>query len=100
MSTLEQIEKQARLLAMENKKSDQEIRRIFWFKHDAEVRLVEVHESLPPSEDNKIHPVFFRASAKDGLPAPSGIALINEVDVHKAEPPEDWGTWDDAVEIH
>lgn len=92
----EDIERQAKLLARENRQAEPDIKTIYWFPDDNEVRLVEVLPTIPPS--GQVQPYFFRAAPKDNLPAPSGIALINPNDV-KLPPPEGWGRWEDAVEL-
>ncbi|HUO09088.1 MAG TPA: hypothetical protein VM008_12350 [Phycisphaerae bacterium] len=96
---LQEIERQARLLAQENRLAEPEITRIFWFPSEDEVRLVELDATVPPSGDGRIHPYFFRPSPQDGLPAPSGIALIRPDEHRRVELPESWGDWENAVEI-
>jgi len=99
--TKEEIEQQARLLAADNRQADPDIIEVLWFPHESEVRLVELHKTVPSIEgDTVIQPYYFRASPKDQLPAPSGIALIRPEEKGKLELPPDWeATWDDARKI-
>ena len=94
----EEIERQAKLLAKDNRLAEPEIIKIFWFPNDEEVRLVEVLPTIPGG-DGRVHPYFFRPSPADNLPAPSGIAMIRPEEVHHAQLPEDWGGWEDAIEL-
>lgn len=93
------IEKQARFLARANREDEPYITKIYWFPDDQEVRLVELHGDVPPAEDKKVHPYFFRPSPADGLPAPSGVALIRPEEYRKLELPSSWGGWERAVEL-
>jgi hypothetical protein len=94
----EEIERQAKLLASDNREAEPQILKIYWFPDDEEVRLIEVLPTIPIG-DGQVHPFFFRASPTDDLPAPSGIALIRPDEVRRAHLPPDWGDWDDAVEL-
>jgi hypothetical protein len=96
---LKEIEQQARLLARENRQAEPAIIKILWFPDESEVRLVELDETVPASNDGKVHPYFFRSSPQDGLPAPSGVALIRPDEFKRVELPPHWGTWESAVEI-
>ena len=96
---LEEIRRQAELLARENRQAEPAISRILWFPDDHEVRLVELDATVPPSGDGKVHPYFFRSSPQDGLPAPSGVALIRPDEFRRIELPADWGNWDNAQDI-
>ena len=98
---IQEIEQQARLLARDNRQADSDIVKVLWFPHESEVHLVELHKTIPSADvgDRIIRPFFFRASPRDQLPAPSGIALIRPEEEGQLELPSDWGTWDDAREI-
>jgi len=93
------IEKQARLLAKENKRSDPEIIKIYWFPDDNEVRLIGLHSAVPANNDQQICPFFFRSSPSDNLPVPSRIALIRPDEFGTLELPPNWGDWNTAVEL-
>ena len=93
------IERQAKYLARENRKAEPSIIKVLWFPNEREVRLIELHQTVPSSGDGLVHPVFFRPSPADDLPAPSGVALISPAEFRQARLPEDWGTWDDAREL-
>ena len=93
------VKHQAELLAKENRQSDPEISKVYWFPNENEVRLVELHSAIPQSDDGHVHPFFFKPSPSDDLPAPSGVALIRPDEFRKLQLPPDWGAWSDAVEL-
>jgi hypothetical protein len=93
------IERQARLLAVDNRRAEPDISKVFWFPDEQEVRLVELTDQVPHSLDGQVHPFFFRPSPQDQLPAPSVIAMIRVKEFGKLNLPAGWGSWDDAVEL-
>jgi hypothetical protein len=93
------VEKQAKYLAAENKKNDPDIGKVYWFPDETEVRLVEVHSNVPVSPDGEIEPFYFRSDPIHDLPVPSGIALIRPEEVRRVRLPAKWGNWDLAKEI-
>jgi hypothetical protein len=95
----EQVEKQARALASENRKAEPTIERVYWFPDEEEVRLVGVTPTVPQSDDGDIHPFYFRADPGGDLPMPSGIALIRPQEVGKLRLPRKWGDWLRAVAL-
>ncbi|MFH0926181.1 MAG: hypothetical protein V1872_11250 [bacterium] len=94
-----EIEAQAKRLAKENKKSDPQIVKIYWFPNDTEVRLVEIEDDFITSASGIVEPFYFDASPEDNLPAPSGLAIIRCDEYKKLSLPKDWGNWDDAQEL-
>ena len=99
MTINKEIERQARALAVENRKAEPAISSVYWFPNDDEVRLVELSREIPASNDGELHPFYFRASKVDNLPAPSAIAIIRPEEFERLGLPEDWGQWSDAVEL-
>jgi hypothetical protein len=93
------IREQAELLARENREADPSIEKVYWFPHRDEVRLVETTSEVPASGDNLVHPFYYRPIPDDGLPAPSGIALIRPDEVGRVQLPVEWGEWRHAVEL-
>jgi hypothetical protein len=91
------IMRQAKLLAKENRKAEPQITRIYWFPDDIEVRLIEVLPPIPPNGDQTVRPYFFRPSPNDNLPAPSGVVLIRPEEERQVHLPADWGRWSDAI---
>ena len=91
------VERQAKLLATDNRKADPGIVKVYWFPDDEEVRLVELLASIPRSGEGSVRPFHFRPHAAESLPAPSATALIRPDEFGKLELPSDWGTWDDAI---
>ncbi len=94
-----EIKEQAQLLAADNRQAEPDITRVFWFPDDQEVRLVELTDQVPQTQDGEVHPFYFRASPQDKLPVPSAIAMIRVDEFRKLRLPVDWGNWDDAVEL-
>lgn len=97
--SVDQIEKQARYLAKDNREVEPTISNVYWFPSETEVRLVELTTQIPKSDDNRVHPFYFRSSKKPKLPYPSAIAMIRPDELNKLKLPEGWGTWKDAKEI-
>src|SRR4051812_48407856 len=95
--TKHDVERQARLLAAENRKAEPGIEKVYWFPDEHEVRLVELMRAIPESDDDQVHPYHFRPSPANDLPAPSGIALIRPDEFGKLRLPERWGGWNEAV---
>ena len=93
------IKEEAEYLAKENREADPEIGRIFWFPDEKVVRLVELHPDAVANLDGRLTPFYFRPSPQDGLRAWSGVALIRPEELGRLDLPEDWGSWDDAVEL-
>jgi hypothetical protein len=97
---IDTVEKQARLLAAENRVNDPDITDVYWFPDEREVRLVEVNETVPKSsEEEGVQPFYFKPAPASQLPAPSGIALIRGDEVGKLRLPAKWGDWHSAVKI-
>ena len=91
--SIQVVEKQAKSIAGEQKKSDPAIQQVLWFPDDNEVRLVGVTPEVPESDDGVIHPFYFRPAPEDDLPVQSGIALILPDEVGKLRLPRTWGEW-------
>lgn len=98
MSKKDTIKKQALLLAKENKKAEPDIKDVYWFPNEEEVRLIEIEDIIPPSGEF-VEPFYFDPSPEDNMPAPSGIALIRSDEVKKLILPDGWGTWESAEKL-
>jgi len=99
MDNLDNIRKQAEMLAKENIQAEPTIQKILWFPHPQEVRLVELDTNMQPSLSGSVDPFYFGASVAQNLPSPSGIALIRPEEYMKLELPQEWGGWSDAKEL-
>jgi hypothetical protein len=99
MTVCQSIQEQARLLADENRRAEPTISKVYWFPHDAEVRLVELDDAAPRNDDGAVHPFYFHAAPQENLPAPSGVAIIRPDEFGRLTLPSEWGDWDDAREI-
>lgn len=95
--TSEELEQQARLMAEEAHLNDPEIRTIYFFKADDEVRLLEVTPSVPKSDEVDVY--YFRPAPKYGMPAPSGIAMVRPEELNTLSLPKGWGTLEQAKTI-
>lgn len=95
------VKEQAAALAKENRHGDASIQQVYWFpdKNNREVRLVEITDDVPKTEDKDVHPFYFRPQPADGLPFPSGIALIRPDEFGNLILPAGWGEWTDATEL-
>ncbi len=94
--TGEVIKQQALLLARDNKKVEPEIQAIYWMPCETEVRLIEVQSNTVKCLSGVVEPFYFDPSPVDGLPAPSGIALIRPDEFGNLDLPSNWGSWKDA----
>jgi len=95
-STRDDIRRQALLLARENKKAEPRIQAIYWVPSTEEVRLIEVESETVRCLSGTVEPFYFDPAPSDGLPAPSGIAVIRPDEFGKLDLPEGWGNWEDA----
>ncbi len=95
----EEVKDQAIKLAGETLRADSAIRKIYWFPNENEVRLIELEENCPSSQSGEVEPFYFEASPDDGLTFPSGVAMIRPEEYGHLNPPEGWGSWDDAEEL-
>jgi len=74
-----------------------EITEVWWFPHEKEVRLVEVHSDAPPSEGRALLPFYF-APTPD-FRAVTAVATVAPGEVGRLIPPEGWGGWESAVRL-
>ena len=72
---------------------------VYWFPHEQEVRLAVTDRSVDPLPDGRAVVFYFKPSPEDGLDSGSATALIRPEEFGKAELPESWQPWEDAVEI-
>jgi len=93
------IREQARMLARENKLSDPDITRVYWFPNPEEIRLIELETTMPRSMSDAVEPFYFPASVQYNVNSPSGIAMIRPSEYRILSPPSGWGTWDEAEEL-
>jgi hypothetical protein len=74
MTILNSIEEEARWLAQYNKRTNPDIKNVYWFPAENEIRLLETTEEVPFSEEEKdVSPFYFPAFR---------------------DLPENWGSWD------
>ncbi len=88
----------AERLATANAESEPTLRKVLWFPHEVELRLVEVMDDVIASDS--VIAFHFGPDAPGGIPVPSAIALIRPQEFRAIPLPEGWGNWDDAEEIN
>ena len=93
------VEKQAELLARDNRQAEPSITKVYLFPDDGEVRLVELTEQVPVNEDDEMHPFYFRASPQDGLPLPTAVVMIRPDEFGRLKLPPHWCEWAKAIEL-
>ncbi|HAJ78341.1 MAG TPA: hypothetical protein DCO75_01095 [Fibrobacteres bacterium] len=98
-ANLSKIRKEAGRLARANKDAEPNIKIIYWFPHDVEIRLVEVEENTVPTMSGELEPFYFSAAPKEGIRSASAIAIIRPDEYRKLKLPQGWGTWNDAVKL-
>lgn len=91
------VETYARILAESNLESEPGITRILWFPHAEQVRLIEVLDDIPASDDGKLHPYYFSSDAD--FPYASALALIKPDEENRLEMPPGWESWDRGTVI-
>ncbi len=92
------IGEQAKELARANKQAEPAIKKVYWFRNDKEIRLVELEETVP-ALSGRVEPFYFGPSPQDGLTFPAGIAIIQTKEFGKLKLPRGWGSWSDAEEV-
>lgn len=95
----DEIREQAVRLAKENTQGEPEIREVWWFPHEEEVRLIELEDDLIPTPSGHVEPFYFGPCPEEGLPSHSGVALIRTDEFSKLELPDDWGAWEHAEKL-
>lgn len=88
----------ANRLAEHNVQDEPNVKEIYLFPCEDEIRLIELDTTALPDKEG-IYPFYFRADPQGGIPFPCAIALIQPDDKSKLTPPQEWGTWDDSVRI-
>ena len=94
---LDEVREYARKLAAANAEAEPTITDVYWFPSGDEIRLVELDSDAIPNDC--IAPFYFPEDPEEGIPMPSGIALIRPEDKDRLSPPDHWGSWDDAEKV-
>ncbi|MCX7045862.1 MAG: hypothetical protein NTX50_10320 [Candidatus Sumerlaeota bacterium] len=87
----------AKRLAEFHLKVDPNIIEILLFPKSDEIRFVEVVDPCLPSGEMIVSPTYFPPFPQDQINYSSGVAVIPPAEKDKAELPETWGAWNDAV---
>jgi len=87
----------AKRLAKNNLEGEPDIKKVLWFPHEDEVRLVEVLPDVIPSD--QVVAFHFGPDHAGGIPVPSAIALILPDEEGKIPVPQGWVDWKDTEEI-
>jgi hypothetical protein len=88
---------EARRLALEAKKTDPNIAKIYWFPDDEEVHLIMIDKNAVSSGAERVEPFYFDSTTTD--PMPAGIAIIGPDEYRKLILPPGWVDWDNGKEI-
>ena len=97
--SLEEIKKQAEIIAQENAKENPNIKDVYWFPDENEIHIVEVEQGTTAALSGVVEPFYFDPSPKDGLTAASGIAIIRPDEYGALQLPEGWADWSHATKI-
>jgi hypothetical protein len=89
----ESIYETAKRLAKANAEAEPNIKEIYLFPNDKEIRLIEIDTTTVPSP--QIEPFYIGSTPASGIAFPSAIALIRPEE-KDLDPPDDWGAWEDA----
>lgn len=93
------IREQAKILAIESKKSEPNIAKVYWFPHDSEVHLIQLDDKAVTTLSGEVEPFYFDPSPEDNITVPSGIAIIRSDEYGKLTLPKGWGDWKDGQEL-
>ena len=96
--THKEVERMARELARLNVEWESNIEEVYWFPHEEEIRLIEVDPTALPHHE-AITAFYFGPDPQDGILLPSGVAVINPLDMEKLNPPDEWGDWSSAIKV-
>jgi len=91
------VEKQARALAYDNRQSDSNIEKVYWFPNNKEVCLVYLEKNMIPALSGRVEPFYFTFSETDGSSIPAGIAIIEPEEFGNLKLPRGWCSWDKAI---
>lgn len=92
-----EVRKAALEIIRENREAEPALQDIYLFPAEDEIRLIYVDPTALPNRDAPdIHPFYFGRNIQSGLHFRSAIALILPEERETLNPPEGWGTWDDA----
>lgn len=94
------IEKQARIMAEEAHLNDPGVTGVFFFPAPDEVRLIEVVDDVPASENGHVNVFYFNPSPEHEMPALSGVGIVRPADVGRLPLPEGWGDWNDGIPLY
>ncbi len=73
----------------------------YLFPSDTEIRIVHLDENVPALiAGDRIQPFYFRAMPNGEIPFDSSVAIIRPEERDRLSPPEGWGNWEDAQQIH
>lgn len=97
MPGLDEMREIARKMARANRAADPGIKKVLWFPDENELRLVEIGEDAFSNEE--VTPYHFGPVPAEGIPVPSGIAMVRPEEEGKIRLPEDWGDWNDGKEL-
>jgi len=95
----EKIRKIAKIIALESKKAEPDIVKIYWFPHDREVHLIEIDDKSVSSVSGQVEAFYFDPAPEEGITVPSGIAIIRSDEYGKLDLPKGWGDWNDGLEL-
>jgi hypothetical protein len=95
--SLKEIKKYALVLAQEAWDASPDVKAIYWFPNEHEVRLVETCRDMVISLSGYVEP-FYWDSTED-VPFPTGVAAIRPEEIGKLELPEGWGGWEQGIKL-
>lgn len=91
------MREQAEKLAHEIVQTHSSVQRIIWFPDSSELRIIEIDTNTIASPTREIEPFYFDSTAS--VPVPSGIGIIRPEEYGDLVLPQDWGSWDDGLEL-
>ena len=84
-------------LMSDNRESDPELEDVYLFPSEDEIRLIYLDPNSTSHRGNEyVSPFYFGKDKQSGFDFLSAIALIRPEEREILNPPEGWGTWNDA----
>lgn len=94
----ENLRAAAEFLAKDHLETEPNLRKIYWFPADDEVRLIDVYaDAIPVRDGDPAAAFFFGPDIKGGVPYRYAIALVRPEEDRRIPLPNGWGEWSDGV---
>jgi len=94
----DKMEELATKLACDILKAEPEVKKILWFPHGEELRVVRILDNVEKSD--RVMAFRFGPDVRGGIPVPTDIAVIRPDEEARIPLPADWCDWGNAVVMY